>query len=186
MHTKLLAAATSLLILSTAATAQQVAVGPDVMTADGRAADSVLSAAARNGFSGVALIRRNGTALLRRGYGLANRARQIKFGPGTVVPIGSNTKDVTKVAILQLAEAGKLRLTDSLSAFFPTVPADKRGITVHHLLEHTAGFPVGIGPDFEPVSRAQFVAHALATPLTFEIEPAAPWRIVGVRMMVGG
>lgn len=167
MHSKLLAAATSLLILPTTATAQQIAVGPDVVTADGRAADSVLSAAARNGFSGVALIRRNGTVLLRRGYGLANRARQIKFGPGTVVQIGSNTKDFTKVAILQLAEAGRLRLTDSLSAFFPNVPVDKRGITVHQLLEHTAGFPLGVGPDYEPITRAQFIARALATPLKF-------------------
>ncbi len=62
------------LALARPAAAQQVAVGPDVVAPDGRAADSVLAAAARNGFSGVVYIRRNGSVLLRRGYGLANRA----------------------------------------------------------------------------------------------------------------
>jgi len=152
-------------LFATALPAQQVPIGPDVVTPDGRAADSVLAAAATGGFAGVVYIRRGGTVLLRRGYGLANRAKQIAFGPGTVVQIGSNTKDFTKVAVLQLAGAGKLRLSDSLGAFFANVPADKRGITVRHLLDHTAGFPLGIGGDYEPVSKSAFIARAMATPL---------------------
>ena len=155
------------LALARPAAAQQVAVGPDVVAPDGRAADSVLAAAARNGFSGVVYIRRNGSVLLRRGYGLANRAKAITFAPSTVVQIGSNTKDFTKVAVLQLAAAGTLKLTDSLGAFFANVPSDKRGITVQHLLQHTAGFPIGVGPDYEPITRAQLIERALGTPLKF-------------------
>ncbi|MBI1809924.1 MAG: beta-lactamase family protein [Gemmatimonadetes bacterium] len=166
MRTNFFAAAIVASVAHTA-TAQQIAVGPDTVTADGRAADSLLSAAARNGFGGVALIRRNGTVLLRRGYGLANRAKHIAYGPGTVVQIGSNTKDFTKIAILQLAGAGKLKLTDSLGAFFANVPADKQGITVRDLLEHTAGFPIGVGPDFEPITRQQLIERSFGTPLKF-------------------
>src|SRR5688500_14889512 len=35
-----------------------------------------------------------------------------------------------------------LRLSDSLGALFPGVPADKSGITLHRLLTHTSGFPL--------------------------------------------
>lgn len=129
--------------------------------------DSVLRAAEKQGYSGAVLIARDGRIVFERGYGMADRARRIPFTPRTVVQIGSNTKDFTAVAILQLIQSGNLRLTDSLPRFFANVPADKRGITVRQLLEHRAGLPGSIGPDFEPLTREQLVAKAMATPLRF-------------------
>ena len=56
------------------------------------------------------------------------------FSPNTVVQIGSNTKDFTVVALLQLHERGKLNIHDSLAKFFPNAPADKRNITLWQLV----------------------------------------------------
>jgi hypothetical protein len=47
------------------------------------------------------------------------------------------------------------------------VPADKRSITLAQLANHRAGFPIGIGGDFEPLSREQFLDAAFKRPLSF-------------------
>lgn len=130
-------------------------------------ADSALKEAESRGFSGVVLVRKDGRVVLERGYGLANRAKEIGFTPSTVVQIGSNTKDFTAVAILQMKERGLLDLSDPLSKFFPSAPADKRGITIQQLLDHRAGFPIGLGPDFDQVTRQQLIDAAMDFQLLF-------------------
>jgi CubicO group peptidase (beta-lactamase class C family) len=129
--------------------------------------DSALTAAAKDGFSGVALVAKNGDVLLTKGYGMANRAAGTPMRANTIVQVGSNTKDFTTVAILQLMDGGKLSLSDSISKWFGNVPADKRGITVEHLLRHRAGFEQHLGPDFDAVTREEEIARAMAAPLAF-------------------
>ena len=129
--------------------------------------DSALTALEAKGFNGVVRIDRGGTTLLEKGYGLANRGDQIRFSPQTVVQIGSNTKDFTIVALLQLHERGKLSIRDSLAKFFPGAPRDKRDITLWQLANHTAGFPIGLGGDFDQLSRDQFIDLAMKRPLLF-------------------
>jgi CubicO group peptidase (beta-lactamase class C family) len=129
--------------------------------------DSALTALEARGFNGVVRVDRGGTTLLRKGYGLANRAEHMPFSPQTVVQIGSNTKDFTIVALLQLQERGKLAIRDSLAKFFPAAPPDKRGITLWQLANHTAGFPIGLGGDFDQLSREQFIDLAMKRPLLF-------------------
>jgi CubicO group peptidase (beta-lactamase class C family) len=129
--------------------------------------DSALTALEAKGFNGVVRVDRGGTTLLEKGYGLANRSEHVSFSPRTVVQIGSNTKDFTIVALLQLHERGKLNIRDSLGKFFPTAPADKRNITLWQLANHTAGFPIGLGGDFDQLSREQFVDLAMRRPLLF-------------------
>ena len=129
--------------------------------------DSAMRAAERAGFSGVVRVEQGGVVLLERGYGLANREGRVPFTTSTIVQIGSNTKDFTAVAILQLHQAGKVSMNDSVGKYFRAVPADKRGITIRHLLNHRAGFPLGIGGDFEPVGRQALVDSAMRTALLF-------------------
>lgn len=129
--------------------------------------DSAMKVAEQAGFSGVVRIEREGVTLLEKGYGIANRERKIPFSDKTVVQIGSNTKDFTAVAILQLQERGKLSMTDSLAKYFPGAPADKRAITIAQLMNHRGGFPIGIGGDFEPLKRTAFLEKAMKTPLSF-------------------
>ena len=129
--------------------------------------DSVISEAAANGFSGVVRVEKDDKVILEKGYGFANRELRIPFSPSTVVQIGSNTKDFTIISLLQLQKKGRLSLADPISKYFPQAPADKRLITLSQLVDHEAGFPLGIGGDFEPVTRDQLVENAMRMPLLF-------------------
>ncbi len=129
--------------------------------------DSTMRVAERAGFSGVVRVEGGGKLLLDKGYGLANRAAKIPFSPETVVQIGSNTKDFTAVAILQLQSAGKISLGDSIGKYLSSVPADKRPITIRQLLDHRAGLPADVGGDFDPFSRELLIDSAMHTALLF-------------------
>ena len=60
---------------------------------------------------------------------------------------------------------GKLNVHDSMAAYLPGVPADKRQITLHELLTHTAGLQSDYGGDYEKIGRDAFVARVMAAPL---------------------
>ncbi|NLK08051.1 MAG: beta-lactamase family protein, partial [Firmicutes bacterium] len=64
----------------------------------------------------------------------------LEVGEDTIYDLASLTKVVgTTTAALLLVEAGCLSLTDTLTDFFPSVPADKADITVAGLMTHTTG-----------------------------------------------
>jgi hypothetical protein len=84
--------------------------------------------------------------------------------PETLFDVGSVSKQFTATAVLKLAEAGKLRLDDSIASILPGVPEDKRPITIHHLLTHTSGVS-DFGRDTDRESRDELVAAWLAQPV---------------------
>ncbi|MDX1939485.1 MAG: serine hydrolase domain-containing protein, partial [Saprospiraceae bacterium] len=133
--------------------------------------DSLISAEERQGFHGVVHVEREGKEILSKGYGYANEAAKRKFSPETFVQIGSGVKDFTKVAIYQLVENGKLKLDDPLSKVMPGLTGSKLQITVQHLLNHRAGFPLGEKTDGDPFTTAEMIA-AVQT-LTLKAEPGA-------------
>lgn len=140
---------------------QPVIAGPD-----GQRLDSIVRAAHAAGFHGNVLVARRGEVLLLQGYGLANRAANTPFTPSTLVQIGSNVKDFTKLAIWQLIEQGRLRLTDSLPMFFDRIPADKAGITVRQLLHHRSGLPhVVAASDDEGMTKEEMLRRVRAATL---------------------
>jgi CubicO group peptidase (beta-lactamase class C family) len=57
----------------------------------------------------------------------------------------------TATAVLQLAQAGKLKLTDPIGKYLTDYPNKEVAakVTVHHLLTHTGGTGDIFGPDFE-------------------------------------
>jgi CubicO group peptidase (beta-lactamase class C family) len=93
--------------------------------------------------------------LLARGYGVANQEKQEPVQPTSLFRLGSLTKTVTAVAILQLVEAGRLKLDDqvlpSRAALGPQpekiMDVRVRDITVRHLLQHSAGWERGQSGD---------------------------------------
>lgn len=91
------------------------------------------------GFSGSVLVGSADAPEFVEAYGLADREAGRPFLPSTVVTIGSITKPFTAAAILRARELGLLELDDPISAHLPDVPADKREVTVGHLLTHTSG-----------------------------------------------
>src|ERR1700724_950496 len=110
------------------------------------------------GFRGVVLVARGGKVLLHEGSG--GVSRQAAFD------IASIAKSLTAVAVLRVAQRGVLSLDDPLTRFFAEVPAEKRAITVHQLLTHTAGIGNSTGDTATGVKdRAEAVRMILATPL---------------------
>jgi CubicO group peptidase (beta-lactamase class C family)/predicted aspartyl protease len=129
------------LLIASALAAQQTPI--DQITA------AVDKAAAEDKFSGVVLVAKDGTPLLSRAWGMADPAKGIANRPDTKFNIGSINKIFTTVAIGQLAAAGKLSLSDTISKQLPglNVPsADK--ITIEQLLQHKSGLGDVFGPKF--------------------------------------
>ena len=120
------------------------------------------------GLAGVVLIAVNGDPILAEGYGLADRQLGVRWSPATVSTIGSITKQFTGAAILLLEEEGRLSVQDPITKYFDDVPADKRSITLHHLLTHSSGIVDLAGlDDWDPVGREEFVRRAMDQPLEF-------------------
>ncbi len=81
-----------------------------------------------------------------KGYGTSDLETGAPVTPETIFRIGSITKLFTATAIMQLRDAGKLRLDDPVSKHLPwfAVESSFEGepeITVRHLLTHTSGLP---------------------------------------------
>lgn len=112
---------------------------PSVRGALGTQLDQFLSTAADSGFNGVVLVVQNGRFVLHKGYGFADRSRTVPVSVATPFWIVSVSKQFAAAAVLRLVEDGRISLDDPLARFFPQVPAEKRGITLHQLLTHTAG-----------------------------------------------
>mgnify|MGYP003115972170 CR=1 FL=1 len=130
--------------------------------------DTYLTASTKNGFAGAIAVVKNGKTIINKGYGMANKDTQTLNNPNTIFDIGSNTKQFTSTAILKLVELGKLKLTDSLGAFFKNLPLKKQSITIHQLLTHSAGFNRAFGGDFQEISRTDFFDELFASELLFK------------------
>jgi CubicO group peptidase (beta-lactamase class C family) len=107
--------------------------------------------ASESEFSGAVLVAKDDHVLFSHAYGLADRKRGIPNTLRTRFRIGSMNKMFTAVAILQLADAGKLELTAPLGKYLTDYPnrdvATK--VTIHQLLTHTGGTGDIFGPDFD-------------------------------------
>ena len=84
-------------------------------------------------------VMKDGRLVLARGYGFADVENNVPATAETVYRLGSITKQFTSMAIMQLAEAGKLSIDDELTKFLPDYPTQEHKVTIHHLLNHTSG-----------------------------------------------
>lgn len=119
------------------------------------------------GYSGAILVAKKGKILLAKGYGYANRENKIPFHTSSAFDIGSITKQFTGAAILKLEMMGKLSTDDLMTKYFENVPDDKKDITLHHLLTHSAGFRDALGFDYKEISREDFIKLAFDSKLNF-------------------
>lgn len=95
---------------------------------------------AMDAWSGVVGIYQEGVPVFQKAYGMADREWQVENSLDTKFRIASISKLFTEVAILQLTEAGKVNLDDTLSLFLPDYPRGDE-ITIRHLLTHRSGIP---------------------------------------------
>ena len=108
----------------------------------------------------------NQEVIFARGYGLADLEKKIKATPETIYSICSISKLFTAVAIMQLRDAGKLRLDDEVSEYLPWFNIKQQypesgPITIRSLLTHSSGlpresdYPYWSKPDFHFPTREQ-------------------------------
>lgn len=89
---------------------------------------------------GVVLVAQGDKVLYERALGMADVAAKKPLSAVSVLRIGSVTKQFTGVAILQLAEQGKLKLSDEIQQYVD-FPKKEHAITIEHLVSHTSGIP---------------------------------------------
>ncbi len=105
-------------------------------------ADAFLSAyEQQKKFSGVAVIAKDGKPLFAKAYGMANADWRIPNDLETRFRLGSITKQFTAAAILKLEEQGKLKTGAKACDYLPSCPPLWQSLTIHQLLNHTAGLP---------------------------------------------
>jgi CubicO group peptidase (beta-lactamase class C family) len=92
---------------------------------------------------GVGIVNGSGTVYVK-GFGLADIDRKRPVTPKTVFRIGSITKTMTAIGLMQLWERGEFRLDDPVNDYMrgcrvehsdPAAPP----VTFHHMLTHTSG-----------------------------------------------
>lgn len=97
--------------------------------------------------------------------GVANRETQAPVTSQTRFAIGSITKSMTALALLQLHDAGRLDLNAPVRRYLPwfSIASADRPVLVHELLSHTAGLPddyaeeIGYGYNIVALRRAQTI-----------------------------
>ncbi len=126
------------------------------------------------------LVKKKGQILFRKGYGLANMELQVPVEPDMIFRLGSITKQFTAVAILMLAEQGKLSLQDEITKFVPDYPTQGRTITVEHLLTHTSGIKSYTDmPEWLPLMRKDMTLQEIINLFKdqpMEFAPGERWK----------
>jgi N-acyl-D-amino-acid deacylase len=115
---------------------------------------------------GALAVAREGRIVYARGFGLANREREKPVRPRSLFRIASISKPLTAVAILQLVERGKLRLSDRVFDVLELRPPRSPGtsfdrrwrrVTILHLLHHTGGWDRE--KSFDPMFRSPAIVE---------------------------
>lgn len=88
------------------------------------------------------LVMQGDEIIFDKGYGIADLESCTPIDGNSSFCIASISKQFTAVAILQLAEQGKLSLEDNMTKYFPEYKADfYEKIQIKHLLSHSSGIP---------------------------------------------
>jgi D-alanyl-D-alanine carboxypeptidase len=101
-------------------------------------------------FSGAVLVTKNGKPILSGAYGLADRDKKIPNSLSTKFRIGSMNKMFTAVSVLQLAQAGKIKLSEAFGKYITDYPNKEAAskVSIEQLLTHTGGTGDIFGPQF--------------------------------------
>jgi CubicO group peptidase (beta-lactamase class C family) len=133
--------------------------------------DSALQRAVDGGeiAGAVALVLRDGQPVYERAVGWADREGGRRMTPHAIFRIASQTKALTSVAAMQLAEEGRLGLDDPVARYIPAfarttvavrtdtgraIVRAQRPITVRDLLTHTSGISYGTDSLVAPLYAA--------------------------------
>jgi D-alanyl-D-alanine carboxypeptidase len=116
------------------------------------------------------LVACEGQTIFSYNSGMANIEWQQPISSNTSFRVGSISKPLTTVAILQLVEQGKIDLDNPISKYVPLLPNYMRAVTVRQLMSHTSGLPdILLTPLLLPlardwVSKSQVIGMQAHTP----------------------
>jgi CubicO group peptidase (beta-lactamase class C family) len=122
---------------------------------------------------GAVLVMRDNRELVAGGFGFANVEHQVPNTRKTKFRLGSITKQFTAMAIMILAEQGKLTLDDPIQKHLEGSPDAWKDVTIHHLLSHTSAIPNFTAfPDYTakmtlPATPLQIIDRFKDKPLEF-------------------
>jgi CubicO group peptidase (beta-lactamase class C family) len=92
------------------------------------------------------VVLQHGKPVLSRSFGVASIQYGVPVSADTVFSINSATKSFTGVAVMQLAEQGKLDLQAPASRYLDGLPQAWQAVTISQLLTHTSGLPDILDP----------------------------------------
>ena len=102
--------------------------------------DALMTAKHQSGeFNGTVLVAVDGDIKYRQAFGVAENTRPLETG--TQFYLGSLSKAFTGMAIMLLAENGKVSFDDQVNTHLPELPELTQDITIRNLLNHTSGLP---------------------------------------------
>lgn len=134
----------------------------------------------------VVLVMRDGSTVVERAYGWADREAGRRMTSDAIFRIASQTKALTSVAIMMLAEEGRLSINDPVSRFIPAyasttvIAADgrtvaaRRRITIRDLLTHTAGVSYGYDSALVAPYNAKDLGPTATRPAWYTADRAEP------------
>lgn len=93
----------------------------------------------RHDFNGAILVAKNEKILYSNQIGIADFKKKIPLNKESVFQLASVSKQFTAAAIMLLNEQNKVKLTDTVNAYFPCFPF--KNVTIKNLLNHTSGLP---------------------------------------------
>ena len=170
-----------------------VADNPEVKGSERLFASWISGQMAYNGVPGIAIgVVHDQELIWARGFGFADVDAKTPVTPATKFRTASHSKLFTATAIMQLRDAGKLRLDDRVSQYLPWFkiqPAepDDPSITLEELLTHSSGLPREAGPHWSELEfptaegvRNYVVEHQAAYP------PEIRWKYSNLGFTVAG
>ncbi len=102
--------------------------------------DSVIDRyVSRRQFNGVVLVGDKGSVVYQGVKGFGNHLTSEPLTLTTSFHLASVSKQFTAVAVMMLAEEGKLSYTDTIGSYIENFPY--KDVTIHQLLNHTSGLP---------------------------------------------
>jgi D-alanyl-D-alanine carboxypeptidase len=128
---------------------------------------------ANDRFMGSVSVSQNGKTIYSKSIGYADMDNKQKTDENTKFRIGSISKTFTSVLVFKAVEEKKLKLTDNLSAYFPTIPNASK-ITIAQMLNHHSGIhSFTDDADYtswmtQPKTEAELTAIIAKAPAEFE------------------
>ncbi|MEM6628061.1 MAG: serine hydrolase domain-containing protein [Bacteroidota bacterium] len=113
---------------------------------------------------------KGGKILYARGFGFADREREVPMTPSTRLRTASVAKVLTATAIAKLVSEGKLKLDSPIKTYVPYIPARYADLTCRQLAGHTAGIPhrpKGNGYQKKPFTSIQKTVELFRSSLRF-------------------